>query len=230
MMRLESPWLTHLWRARWGEGVRGEAPGASMADIATASLQSERVLLDRWLPEFDVSKRHAIHIRAPRERIVEELRRYDFRSSLATRALMALRGYGRRARRGGTKRGGTLAESLARFGFTLLEEEPGREIVFGLIGRFWKLKGDLRTVPAADFVAFREAGFAKAAWNLVIEENEPGVSRLSTETRVLCFGDSARRRFLLYWRVVEPFSGVIRWSLLRGVRRAAERGSVELGV
>lgn len=40
MMRLESPWLTHLWRARWGEGVRGEAPGASMADIAAPSLQS----------------------------------------------------------------------------------------------------------------------------------------------------------------------------------------------
>lgn len=48
------------------------------------------------------------------------------------------------------------------------------------------------------------------------------MTRLSTETRVLCFGDAARRKFLLYWRVVEPFSGVIRWSLLRGVRRAAE--------
>jgi hypothetical protein len=45
---------------------------------------------------------------------------------------------------------------------------------------------------------------------------------LSTETRVACYGNAARRKFLLYWRVVEPFSGLIRWSLLRGVRRAAE--------
>jgi hypothetical protein len=194
-----------------------------MADIAAASLQSERVLLDRRLPEFDVSKRHSIRIRAPRERVFEELSRYDFGRSLSTRVLMALRGYGSRTH--GVERGGTLPETLARFGFTPLGEEPGRELVFGLVGRFWRLKGDLRTVAAADFGAFREPGFAKAAWNLLVEEHEPGVSRLSTETRVLCFGDAARRKFLLYWRVVEPFSGVIRWSLLRGVRRAAEKGS-----
>ncbi|MEO8348623.1 MAG: hypothetical protein ABI610_06890 [Acidobacteriota bacterium] len=192
-----------------------------MADIAAPSLQSERVLLDACLPEFDVLKRHAIRIRAPRQRVFDELLRYDFGRSLPTRVLMALRGYGSRTRRAGVERGG-MREALARFGFTSLGEEPGREIVFGLLGRFWRLKGDLRTVPAADFAGFREPGFAKAAWNLLVEELDPGVTRLSTETRVLCFGDAARRRFLLYWWVVEPFSGVIRWSLLRGVRRAAE--------
>ncbi|MDQ5858488.1 MAG: hypothetical protein M3542_09480 [Acidobacteriota bacterium] len=196
-----------------------------MADIAAASLQSERVLLDRRLPLFDVSKRHAVRIRAARERVFEELFRYDFGRSLSTRVLMALRGYGSRTRRAGVERGGTLPERLARFGFTPLGEDPGRELVFGLVGRFWRPRGDLRTVPAADFAGFREPGFAKAAWNLLVEEIEPGVTRLSTETRVLCFGDAARRKFLLYWRFVEPFSGVIRWSLLRGVRRAAETGS-----
>ena len=43
------------------------------------------------------------------------------------------------------------------------------------------------------------------------------------ETRVTCYGDSARRKFLLYWRVVELFSGLIRWSLLRGVVAQRER-------
>src|SRR6185503_9401297 len=35
-MRLESPWLTHLRRARGEAGVRGGLPGASMADIPDA--------------------------------------------------------------------------------------------------------------------------------------------------------------------------------------------------
>lgn len=183
------------------------------------------MLLDRWLPEFDVSRRYATRIRASRERVFEEILRYDFKSSLSTRVLMALRGYGRRARRARGERIVTLPESLARFGFTPLDEEPGRELVFGLVGRFWQPKGDLCTVSAADFAGFQQPGFAKAAWNILIEEDGPGVTRLSTETRVLCIGAVARRKFLLYWRVVEPFSGVIRWSLLRGVRRASEPGS-----
>jgi len=181
------------------------------------------VLLDRWLPELDVSKRHAIQNRAPRGTVFDEVLRYDFRRSLSTRVLMALRGYAGRSRRGRVAQRGTLPESLARFGFTPLGEDAGRELVFGLVGRFWRPKGDLCTVPAAEFESFREPGFAKAAWNLLVEEDGPGLTRLSTETRVLCFGDAARRKFLLYWRVVEPFSGVIRRSLLRGVRRAAER-------
>ena len=187
------------------------------------------MLLDRWLPEFDVSKRHAIRIRGSRERVFAELLRYDFGRSLSTRVLMALRGYGSRIRPSGVERAGTLPERLTRFGFTPLDEDPGRELVFGLVGRFWRPKGDLRAVPAADFGDFREPGFAKAAWNLLVEELEPGATRLSTETRVLCFGDAARRKFLLDLRVVEPFSGVIRWSLLRGVRREAEKPSISCG-
>jgi hypothetical protein len=182
------------------------------------------LLLDRWLPEFDVSKRHAVLIGASRERVFEELLRYDFRTSRSTRILMALRGYGRRAWRT-AERASTLPEALVRFGFTPLGEDAGRVLVFGLVGRFWRPRGDLCTVPAADFESFREPGYAKAAWNLLVEDESPGVTRLSTETRVLCIGDAARRRFLLYWRVVEPFSGVIRWSLLRGVRRAAEKAA-----
>jgi hypothetical protein len=189
------------------------------------------VLLDRYLPLFDVSRRHAIEIRAPRERVFEALVRYDFGRSLATRALMGLRGYGSRIRR--TPRGKSLVETLQAFGFTLLAEEAGEELVFGLVGRFWRLDGGLRSTSAAEFESFAEPGFAKAAWNLRVRKGSglhlphrgSGLHlphcELSTETRVLCFGEEARRKFLRYWRIVEPFSGAIRISLLRGVRRAA---------
>ena len=183
------------------------------------------MLLDDVLPEYDVAKRHRIAIRASRARVFEEVLRFDFGSSQVTRVLMALRGYGGRVRQAGGGEPGTLSESLTRFGFTPLAENPGEELVFGLVGQFWRPAGNLRTLSPEEFEAFRASGFAKAAWNLLCAETaDPGVTELSTETRVLCYGDSARRKFLLYWRVVERFSGLIRWSLLRGVRRAAERG------
>jgi hypothetical protein len=181
------------------------------------------LLLDAVLPEFDVSKRYRVGIRASPDRVFEEVLRYDFGRSRVTGLLMALRGYGGRIRRAAAKEPGTLPESLARFGFVPLAEAPGEELVFGLIGQFWRPSGGLRSVSAAEFTSFRDPGFAKAAWNLrVARTSDPAVTELSTETRVACYGDSARRKFLLYWRVVEPFSGLIRWSLLRGVRRAAE--------
>ena len=208
------------------------------------------MLLDAVLPEYDVAKRHRVVIRASRERVFEELLHYDFRGSRVTQVLMALRGYGGRVRRAETGTHGTLSESLARFGFTPLAEAPGEELVFGLVGQFWRPSGGLRAVSASEFAAFREPGFAKAAWNLRVgsglhlphggsglhlphggsglhlPHGGSGLHlphcELSTETRVACYGDAARRKFLLYWRVVEPFSGLIRRSLLRGVRRAAE--------
>ena len=181
------------------------------------------MLLDAVLPQYDVAKRHRVAIRASRDRVFEELGQYDFRRSRVTRVLMALRGYSGRARRSRRKEGATLSESLVRFGFTPLAEAPGEELVFGLVGQFWRPSGGLCTLSVDEFAAFREPGFAKAAWNLLCAETaDPDVTELSTETRVACYGDAARRKFLLYWRVVEPFSGLIRWSLLRGVRRASE--------
>jgi hypothetical protein len=178
------------------------------------------VLLDTWLPEFDVSKRHAISIPAPAERVYSELLRYDLGDSFVTALLMGLRGYGFRWKRTGQAEVSSLSEQLERFAFTRLEEKPGEELVFGLVGKFWRPDGGLRRLSREDFAAFREPGFAKAAWNLRVEPGPGSASELSTETRVLCLGESARRKFLLYWRVVEPFSGLTRRSLLRGVLRA----------
>jgi hypothetical protein len=134
---------------------------------------------------------------------------------------MTLRGYGWSRTRGREAEG--LSEGLARFGFVKVEEAPGRELVFGLVGRFWKPRGDLRAVTREEFLAFGEEGWAKAAWNLAVAPSHGGKTELSTETRVLCFGDSARRRFRLYWAFIAPFSDLTRRELLRGVRRAVRR-------
>ncbi len=146
----------------------------------------------------------------------------DLTASPLSRALLALRGYGGRAYR---KSSGTFPEKLQRFGFTRLAERPGCELVFGLAGRFWKPGGGLRRIPDRDaFLAFAEDGCVKVAWNMLIGGTDGVSCDLSTETRIVCFGDAAYRKFRLYWTLVGPFSGVLRRSLLRGVRRKAEAG------
>ena len=144
---------------------------------------------------------------------------HEFGASPVTKALLFLRGYGRRALSIGA---GTLPEKIARFGFTKLEEVPDREVVFGIAGRFWRLDGDLRHLAdREEFLAFAEDGCVKGAWNLRVEPSDSGAV-LSTETRIQYFGPAARRKFRLYWTVVGPFSGLIRRGLLRSVCRRAE--------
>ncbi len=159
----------------------------------------------------------------PRERAWEALLGHDLAASAPSKLLLALRGYGLRARRGNA--GGTIADRLQRFGFTKLNEVSGEELVFGLAGRFWRFDGGLRRIAdPATFRAFAEDGCVKTAWNLRVVETGPAKSLLTTETRVKCFGPSARRKFRLYWALIASFSGAIRMGLLRGVKRRAELG------
>jgi len=78
-------------------------------------------------------------------------------------------------------------------------------------------------VSAADFAAFSTPGTAKAAMDFRLEPLAGGRTRLSTETRILCADDAARRSFGRYWLAVRAGSGLIRREILARVKRAAER-------
>ena len=169
-----------------------------------------------------MSKAYRIAVAAPADAVFRAIEAYDLRDSAAARFLMTLRGYGRRVRRPAVPVG--LVESLARSGFVPLGGRPGRELTFGLVGKFWTPSGGLVPIAAADFEGFRREGYAKAAWNVAVApagDPDRHASILSTETRVLCYGARARRRFRLYWGTIELFSGVIRMAMLRGIRRRA---------
>ncbi len=105
----------------------------------------------------------------------------------------------------------------------LLGEQPGHEVVLGTIGRFWRPSGGMRPFAAAEFASFREEGWAKGAWNFRVSVAPDGATTLSTETRVRCTDPRSRRTFRRYWRLVRPFSGLIRIEMLRAIRREAER-------
>lgn len=173
--------------------------------------------IDEALPRWDFSERHAVRVRADATRVWDALRTVDLAESAVVRLLFRLRGL--RAR-------GPTIESIDGSGFARLAEAPERELLLGVVGRFWTLSGGLRRIDGLDaFRAFDEPGHAKGAWSFTLAPRPDGGTELVTETRVLCTDAASRRRFRLYWAVVRPFSGWIRREILRLVRDAAERGA-----
>jgi hypothetical protein len=174
------------------------------------------VLIDGFLPDYEFTERHSTLVRATPDAIEPHVRALDLSGSRVVRLLLRLRGMS----------GGAIGlEGLERAGFRILGEAPGREIVLGLIGRFWTPSGALCRFEPVDFVAFDEPGWAKAVWNFSLEAQSDGRTLLATETRVHCTDPKSRRRFRAYWTVVRPFSGLIRRIALREIKGRAERAA-----
>jgi hypothetical protein len=183
--------------------------------------------LNELLPAWDAVERHATMVRAPAERVYRAVRTTNLLDSPVITLLLLLRALPSRLARRGT--GGRMPrrlaiEDIAASSFLVLADDPPREIVLGVAGRFWELAGGrVRLADAAAFRAFAAAGTAKAVWNFRIDPASDDAVRLTTETRVLCLDSASRRRFRRYWRVVGPFSALIRREMLRVIRRDAER-------
>ncbi len=98
----------------------------------------------------------------------------------------------------------TLEDLRRRLGFTVIVDEPGKELLFAS-----RDSGGRSPLARVDL-----------AWSFRTEPRAGGGSVLSTETRAHAHDDSARRAFLRYWTVVGPFSALIRRRLLDLVRTA----------
>jgi hypothetical protein len=154
--------------------------------------------LDAYLPTYEFASRHQVAVDVDPVEADRALRELTFREVPLVRALLLARGLGLRA-----ADDTVLATMVPRA--TLLEDVPGEGVVLSLTGQFWRLRGRGPESPAQAVVDFRSV---------------PG--RLTTETRVHVADSRARRKFSRYWRVVRPFSGLIRLSVLRAAKRRAE--------
>ncbi len=192
-----------------------------------------RMLLDDYLPEFDVRTSYATRIAASPASVYASLWTANFDHWGVTRALYAVRTLPsfparpretwRRFRDELLRKRFTLDGMLSE-GFALLEERPGEELVLGTVGRFWRARGELCATSPDRFRAPAPSGTAKAAWNFEVGIRADGATELRTETRVLCADVATRRRFRAYWMLIRPFSGLIRQEMLAAVRSAAESG------
>ncbi|MEO3934580.1 hypothetical protein WMO79_17430 [Micrococcaceae bacterium Sec7.4] len=203
-----------------------------------------RLLLDQFLPEYDLSIVHADVFRAPPAECYEAALEMDlFRAPLA-RALLGLRALpervadtvrGRGRTPGATDARGTFRlKDMVGLGWILLGETPGAEMALGQVSRPWKsvaASADVPTTPE-QFAGFSQPGYAKIVAGLRIDPYGTGSSIMTVETRVAIRDEKSRRRFRRYWALVGPFSSLIRRMALRqlahelrgGLSRRRRRG------
>jgi hypothetical protein len=154
--------------------------------------------LDAFLPAYEFSTRHTVSVNVDPLRADRALRAVTFKEVPLVRALLLARGLGLR------KAEDTVLGTMVPRA-TVLEDVPGEGLVLTLSGQFWRLRGRGPEAPATAVIDFRSL---------------PG--SLATETRVHVPDPVSRRKFGHYWRIVRPFSGLIRMVVLRAAKRRAE--------
>lgn len=175
------------------------------------------MLIDDYMPAFDVSEHHHVQVRATRAEVYAQVRKFDMSDAKLTRLLVRLRGLPAPQR--------FAFDDLLKMRFCLLAERRGEEIVLGLVGRFWQPCGEICRMDEKTFRNFAESGYAKAAWNFHLTPEAKDAVRLTTETRVQCTDAASRFKFRLYWSFISSFSALIRKEMLQTLKRNAERQS-----
>ncbi len=163
--------------------------------------------LDEVLPRHDWNEVHAIELAATPEAAVAALLASPVAPGTLVRALFRLRGL--RADR-------TIEEAMAGMGFAVLRRTAD-EIVLGAAGRPWPPRGAIGAIADA------RSGDVRLAVDVRATESGPNRCLLSTETRVEATDPASRLAFGRYWRIVGPFSGLVRRRWLRAARERAER-------
>ena len=200
-----------------------------------------RLLIDQVLPRSDLAVTHAGVFPVPPQVCYQTARQLDFFQSPLIQALIGLRGLpqrladaltGHHTPAGSARPRLRLGDDLAGLGFSLLGETPGVELVWGQVSRPWKPLAASTRAPrtAAEFAGFDQPGFAKIAFSLRVGPYGNGTSILTMETRVALTDDQSRRRFRRYWRLIGPFSTLIRRMALGQVAAELRRPKDQTGM
>ena len=102
------------------------------------------------------------------------------------------------------------------FGWSVLGERPGTELVLGTLARPWRVGAPPPAQPATteEFAAFAAPGYVKIVLAVRAVPQGPAAAVLTVETRVAATDAASARRFRRYWRFVGPFSELIRRTAL----------------
>ena len=180
------------------------------------------MLLDRFMPTYEVAERHQTRVAAPAPLTWQAASDLDFGRSPLVRAIFQGRELLMGAHPAQRTRRKFLDEILA-LGWGLLAEEPGYKLAFGAATQPWQADVRFRPLGPETFAAFAEPGYAKITWTLAAEPRGSSASLFRTETRVATTDPDSRRRFRRYWAVFSPGILLIRYEMLRLVRAEAER-------
>jgi hypothetical protein len=179
-------------------------------------------LIDKYLPEYGFTEVHGCDVNASPEIVLQAAIAYRPETDAFFRSMIGLRELPMRAIARLRGHESSVSQPFGLQEFTLLEHQPGQALVYGLVGQFWKADFGLFKIESAEaYLAFRTPGVAKLALTFTVTE-QGGKTRLVTETRVFCPDRTSHLRFLPYWYLIRPVSGLIRNRILGSIKRASE--------
>lgn len=185
-----------------------------------------RTVLDEIMPQYDFVERHDVRVHASPGRIVEAWKQVTFGELRGCDTLMRVRamasGHWRYSAAPLARKRILEVFAMPGSGFLPLRDN-GREMVLGMAGQPWAQRRRPPVRSAAEFDGFDEPDSVKIAFNLMVEDEGNGWSRVSTETRTLATDDAARRTMACYWRLIYPGTSLIRRVWLDAIRARAEQ-------
>lgn len=188
------------------------------------------MLVDRHLPNYDVSDVYSVTVNATPEETWRAIRTANLWSDPLVRALSNVRLLPTRVLAVVRRQPQPETPSAVRFGdlvesgddWVKLGEERDVELVAGLIGKFWQRDFGFRRVSPEEFAGFEEPGYAKTVIDLSVRPYGSQRSLLLYETRTATTDDESRKKFARYWRFIRPFAGVIMRRGLAVIKAEAE--------
>jgi len=206
---------------------------------ATASASQLPLRIDEVMPRFDVNVvQHIVVNAAPRE-TYEAVLDADLMDNPLTHLMIAARDLPNRLRRSKRSAAGTQPSLQARQrptfrmrdaagqgpGWVTLRDEPGVELLAGLIGQFWHRDYGIVDVQPEDFADFDRPGYAKTVAGFALHPHGESRTLLTYDSRTVTTDAVARRRFAAYWLVLRPFVRLMLRGALVSMKRHAEHAS-----
>jgi hypothetical protein len=184
-------------------------------------------LMEKFLPRHQFSARHQTTIRCRPGELLDIIQNYQPPKDRLSEVAM-------RARQLPAKLMHWVAPSrhapplpFTRASFTPLGREGDREIVGGLVGKFWRPDFGLLVINGpSEFLASNPPRTAKLVIGFVAEAVGDD-TLLTTETRVYCPDNYSRVMLTPYWLAIRPVSGLLRRRALAGIRAIAEKHHTE---
>src|SRR5215831_12518762 len=132
------------------------------------------------LPKWKWGMKQRIHIRRPASDVYAAVKAVELAEMRMARLLSALRF----KKTDETKSQGKFEDVMGEGGWVTLVDNPGREVIRGLIGRLWQRDaGTVRVHDANEYYLFAEPGYAKLAFAYFLEERPSG-TELTVATHV----------------------------------------------
>lgn len=167
------------------------------------------MLIDKYLSSYHFNELHSIEINGFVNGIYQKMLQCDFSNSSLIKFLFRLRGMPKKV---------YSIEHLTSMGFIKLDEEPGKEILYGMVTDNPMFNTCQSNVSSKEFLQINTGSIIKAVINFKLQDKSNSQHIISTETRVWCGSKAMKSKFKYYWFFIKPFSQLIRKSMLQQMK------------